>query len=211
MPTAPGTLFVVSAPSGAGKTSLVRALIERDPRITLSVSHTTRPRREGERDGDHYHFVDSDRFETMVAEQAFIEHAEVFGNRYGTARAQVESTLRSGNDVILEIDWQGARQIRQQMPACIGVFVLPPSRKKLRQRLESRAQDDPSTIDRRMRAAVNELSHFAEFDYLVVNDDFQTALDEMAAITHSQRLRQTPQALRLADLTAELLAADPDC
>lgn len=207
---APGTLFIVSAPSGAGKTSLVRALIANDPGVGLSVSHTTRARRDGERDGDHYHFVTAAQFERMAGDGAFLEHATVFGNHYGTSRADVAARLACGRDVILEIDWQGARQVRAQMPGSVGIFVLPPSLAKLRERLEARAQDDRSTIERRMQAAVDEISHFAEFDYLVVNDRFEQALAEITAIVTAQRLRQAPQARRLADLTRELLADRAD-
>ena len=206
---ATGTLFIVSAPSGAGKTSLVRALTERDPLLRISVSHTTRARREGEVDGDHYHFVDGATFQRMIGAGEFLEHAQVFGNHYGTSRAAVQAELDAGRDVILEIDWQGARQVRSHMPGCVGVFVLPPSLAMLRQRLESRAQDDPGTIERRMNAAVEELRHHDEYDFLVVNDRFEQALAELSAVVLSQRLRAAAQIPRLASLTAELLAAKP--
>jgi len=205
---APGTLFVVSAPSGAGKTSLVRALLARDPKVTLSVSHTTRTRRPGERDGDHYHFVDTPTFASMRADGAFLEHAAVFGNSYGTSRTSVAQRLDTGLDVILEIDWQGARQVREQMPGSVGIFVLPPSLAQLRGRLENRAQDDAATIEGRMRAAVEEISHYQEYDYLVVNDGFEQALEELAAVVTSRRLGQASQRRRLAPLLAALLAGN---
>ncbi len=202
----PGTLFVVSAPSGAGKTSLVRALLERDPGVVLSVSHTTRDPRPGERDGDHYHFVDAATFSRMCEEGAFLEHATVFGNSYGTSRAAVEERLERGRDVVLEIDWQGARQVRAQLPASVGVFVLPPSLEQLRERLRARAQDDAEVIDARMQAAVREIAHWQEYDYLVVNDDFQRALGDLAAIVTASRLGQPAQRRRLRPLLDRLLA-----
>ncbi len=201
----PGTLFIVSAPSGAGKTSLVKALVERDPRVVLSVSHTTRPPRPGERDGVDYHFVDSATFERMVAEGAFLEHAEVFGNRYGTARATVERELAADRDVILEIDWQGARQVRAAMPEAVSVFILPPSREALEARLRGRGQDDETVIARRMARAVDEMSHYDEYDYLVVNDVFETALEDLLAIVRATRLRRPAQAARHAELLRRLL------
>jgi len=205
---APGTLFVVSAPSGAGKTSLVRALIAADPRVAVSVSHTTRERRPGERDGDHYHFVDAVTFARMCERDAFLEQAEVFGHRYGTARAAVEERLAAGFDVVLEIDWQGARQVRARMPQCVGVFVLPPSLEQLRARLEARGRDDAATIAQRMRAAVRELSHHAEYDYLLVNDDFHRALGELRAVVAASRLAAPAQRRRLAPLLEALLAGE---
>ena len=203
---ASGTLFVVSAPSGAGKTSLVRALLARDTKVALSVSHTTRSMRAGERDGDHYHFVDAQTFDSMRADGDFLEHAAVFGNSYGTSRHSVTQRLDAGLDVILEIDWQGARQVRGQMPDSVGIFVLPPSLAQLRERLQSRAQDDAATIERRMRAAVEEISHYQEYDYLVVNEVFEQALEELAAVVTSRRLAQASQRRRLAPLLADLLA-----
>lgn len=202
-----GSLFVVSAPSGAGKTSLVRALTGRDPGVTVSVSHTTRARRPGERDAEHYHFVDDVTFARMCDQDAFLEHAEVFGNRYGTSRAGVEQQLHAGLDVVLEIDWQGARQVRARVPDSVGVFVLPPSLEQLRRRLEGRGQDDPQVIGRRMRAAVDEISHYGEYDYLLVNDRFEAALDDLCAIVTARRLRRDAQSRRLAGLLDALLAA----
>ena len=203
---ASGTLFVVSAPSGAGKTSLVRALLASDAQVKLSVSHTTRPRRPVERDGDHYHFVDTATFELMRVGDEFLEHAQVFGNLYGTSRTAVQQRLAQGVDVVLEIDWQGARQIRRQMSGSVGIFILPPSLQHLHERLQSRAQDDGKVIEQRMQAAVQEISHFQEYDYLLVNDDFDTACRELGAIVSSQRLRQTVQAARLRGLLDTLIA-----
>lgn len=184
-----GTLFVVAAPSGAGKTSLVNALVARHPGVVLSVSHTTREPRPGERDGDHYHFVSDAEFDRMVAAAEFLEHADVFGSRYGTGRAQVERALRAGNDVVLEIDWQGARQVREAMSESQGIFILPPSRDALVERLRGRGQDSAEVIEARMAKAREEISHFQEFDYLIVNDDFETALADLEAILRTQRLR----------------------
>lgn len=201
-----GTLYIFSAPSGAGKTSLVKALLESTRGITVSVSHTTRAMRPGEEDGVHYHYIDIPTFERMVAEQAFLEHAKVFDNYYGTSRQAVLNKLAQGQDVILEIDWQGARQVRKLFPECVGIFVLPPSKAALRERLTGRGQDDVSIIERRMRDAEAEMSHYAEFDFIVVNDVFDQALAELRAIITSQRL-QTPRAVaRLEALIRELLA-----
>jgi len=203
---AAGTLFVVSAPSGAGKTSLVRALTGRDAHVTVSVSHTTRARRSGERDGEHYHFVDEATFARMCRQDAFLEHAQVYGNRYGTSRASVDERLLAGLDVVLEIDWQGARQIRERVADSVGVFVLPPSLQQLRRRLEGRGQDDAEVIKRRMQAAVDEIAHYREYDFLLVNDHFETALDELCAIVTARRLGQRAQCRRLAGLLDALLA-----
>lgn len=182
-----GTLFIVSAPSGAGKTSLVNALVERLPAISLSVSHTTRPIRPGETDRVHYHFVDDGVFDSMVARDAFLEHADVFGHRYGTALAPVEERLAAGEDVILEIDWQGARQVRAALPWAVGIFILPPSRETLLERLRSRGKDSDAVIEGRMAAADEEMSHQDEFDYRVVNDDFDTALEALGLIVLGRR------------------------
>ncbi len=204
--TAPGRLFLISAPSGAGKTSLVARLIADDPRLHLSVSYTTRPRRPSERDGANYHFVDARTFDRMIEEGAFLEHAEVFGHRYGTSREWVTDHLRDGDDVILEIDWQGARQIRRALPEAISIFILPPSRSALLARLHERGEDDEATIERRTRAAREEIAHYAASDYLVVNDDFEVAAADLRAIVSAERLRTAVQRLRLAALIDELLA-----
>jgi len=205
-PQPTGTLYIFSAPSGAGKTSLVKALLEAMDGIEVSVSHTTRPPRPGEKDGVDYHFVDVATFEKMVVEGAFLEHARVFDNDYGTARASVEHRLRAGVDVILEIDWPGARLVREQFPDAVGVFILPPSREALEARLQRRGQDSEEVIARRMRDAVREMSHYAEFEYLVINDDFTTALEELRSIVTCHRLATPRQQARHADLLARLLA-----
>nr|VFJ47914.1 MAG: guanylate kinase [Candidatus Kentron sp. DK]VFJ59956.1 MAG: guanylate kinase [Candidatus Kentron sp. DK] len=203
--TLPGTLYVVSAPSGAGKTTLVRTLTETDPGVSLSVSHTTRPPRPGEEDGVHYHFVDRSVFQAMRQRNAFLEHAEVFGNYYGTSREWLAERLRDGVDIILEIDWQGARQVRGEFPEAVGIFVLPPSRDALRERLLGRGQDEEKIIAERMQKAQSELSHFDEFDYLLINDDFDVALSEIRAIFRVERLRRPRQAQRHRRLIASLL------
>jgi guanylate kinase len=202
------TLYVVSAPSGAGKTSLVRALLDsRGDDLVLSVSHTTRAPRPGEADGRDYHFVDAETFRRMIGEGAFLEHARVFDNYYGTARQGIEAQLAQGRDVILEIDWQGARQVRQALPESVGIFILPPSLEALRERLCARGQDDEAVIARRMQDAENEMSHYGEYDYLVINEAFSTAQDELAAIIRCRRLRLAGQQRRHADLLASLRLA----
>jgi guanylate kinase len=202
-----GTLYIISAPSGAGKSSLLRALLEsRGNSVALSVSHTTRSPRPGEVDGKDYHFTDVSTFREMVDRGAFLEHARVFDNFYGTSKQGVVDQLQSGLDVILEIDWQGARLIRDQMPSVVSIFILPPSRQALQQRLQDRGQDDAAVIDRRMRDAVSEMTHYEEYDYLVINDIFQQALEELAAILLSQRLRLPEQCRRHGGLLAALLA-----
>jgi guanylate kinase len=183
-----GSLIVIAAPSGGGKTSLVNRLLERDSRLVLSISHTTRPPRPGEVDGEHYHFVSEAEFEQMVANGDFMEHARVFDNRYGTSQSSVGLQLEQGNDVLLDIDWQGARQVRSAFPNSCLIFIIPPSLETLRQRLTKRAQDSASVIQRRMRDARSEISHWAEFDQLVVNDDFELALEELLAIINDHRL-----------------------
>lgn len=201
-----GTLFVVSAPSGAGKTSLVKELRARLEGFTVSVSHTTRAQRPGERHGQDYFFVARDEFERMQARGEFLEYARVFDNYYGTARSTVEAALAEGKDVLLEIDWQGARQIKALVPGCQSIFILPPSRQTLQERLHGRGQDDAETIARRMRDAISEMSHYAEYDYLIVNDDFETALGEMRAIVTASRLKTGRHASRLGGLIDSLLA-----
>jgi guanylate kinase len=200
---AQGTLFIVSAPSGAGKTSLVRELIESLDGIQVSVSHTTRERREGEVDGVNYHFVDVPSFEAMVEQGDFFEYARVFDNYYGTSRSAVQAMLAAGQDVILEIDWQGARQVRQQLPDAVSVFILPPSREELERRLAGRGTDEHAIIARRMRDAVDEMTHHDEYDYLVINDDFTTALRELQSLVIARRLTLE----RVTEHHAPLLAA----
>ncbi|MCB1855115.1 MAG: guanylate kinase [Halieaceae bacterium] len=200
-----GTLYTVSAPSGAGKTSLVNALIERTENLRVSVSHTTRPRRPGETDGINYHFVDQPTFMAMLERTEFLEHAQVFGNLYGTSQVWVQQQLAAGIDVILEIDWQGARQVKHLLGGTQAIFILPPSRETLIQRLTARGQDDGDTIAARTAEAVEEMSHYIESDFLVVNNDFDQALAELQAIVRCQRLRVARQQQVLAPLLAELL------
>jgi len=200
-----GTLYIISAPSGAGKTSLVRSLLEREPELTVSVSHTTRPRRRDEQEGVDYHFVDTPTFERMVEEGAFLEHARVFDNLYATSRAAVERELSDGRDVILEIDWQGARQVRAAMPDAVSVFILPPSSRELERRLRSRAQDSDDVIESRMRAAVDEMSHYDEYEFVVINDRFESALTDLDAIIRARRLRLKAQRTRWAEVIKDLL------
>ena len=200
-----GTLYIVSAPSGAGKTSLLRKVVELDDSVCVSVSHTTRPLRPGEKDGVHYHFVDKASFEAAISDGDFLEHAEVFGNHYGTSRRQVTEQLAAGKDVVLEIDWQGARQVREHMPEQVSIFILPPSREALLERLQGRGQDDDEVIKRRMQAATQEMSHYEEYDYLVVNDDFEVACNELAAIFRARRAQQETQSIRLKELLTALL------
>ena len=204
-PVPTGTLFVISAPSGAGKTSLVATLVERMDAISVSISHTTRPRRAEERDGVHYYFVSMQTFERMIKEQAFLEHARVFEHLYGTARSSVDSKLRQGKDVVLEIDWQGACQVRHVYPDCVSVFIMPPSREVLQQRLRSRGQDDEDVIRNRMNKAAAEIEHYAKFGYLLVNDDFELAVEELCAIVRCQRLSTGRQSQKHHQLLRQLL------
>ncbi len=201
-----GQLYVISAPSGAGKTSLVKALRETLPGIAVSVSHTTRAMRPGEVDGVHYHFVDHPTFERMVEHGDFLEHARVFDNYYGTSKAAVEVSLAAGQDVILEIDWQGAQQVRTLFPETRGIFILPPAREVLESRLRDRGQDGEEVIARRMRDAVTEMRHYDEFDYVVVNDVFDEALHELACIFRAERLRLARAQAQHATLIQSLLA-----
>lgn len=200
-----GQVYVVSAPSGAGKSSLVQALCAQSPDVAVAVSHTTRPPRPGEVDGVHYHFIDVAAFRQQVAAGAFLEYAQVFDNYYGTARHTVDALLAAGKDVILEIDWQGARQVRECLDNVISIFILPPSVEALRARLQQRGQDDAAVIERRMRDAQSEMAHYAEYDYLVFNDDFATALADLQAIFRSARLRLARQRQRHAALLAALV------
>lgn len=200
-----GTLYIISAPSGAGKTSLVKALTDSEPLIRVSVSHTTRAMRPGESDGVNYHFVAREQFHTMLDKNAFLEHAEVFGNLYGTSQAWVEQTLADGFDLILEIDWQGAQQVRRLMPQARSIFILPPTQEALRHRLTSRGQDSGEIIEQRMREAVSEMSHYVEYDYIVINDDFSHALSDLKAIFRANQLRQQSQQQRHLGLLNELL------
>ena len=201
-----GTLFTVSAPSGAGKTSLVKALIESTPGLCVSVSHTTRPMRPGEQNGVNYHFVEAEEFHAMLVGAEFLEHAQVFGNLYGTSQTWVEAQLNAGTDVILEIDWQGAQQVKRLLPQTLSIFILPPSRATLKQRLTARGQDDTAIIAARMAEATEEMSHYVEGDFLVVNQDFDKALGELQAIITCQRLRTSRQQENLDHLLQDLQA-----
>ena len=201
-----GTLYTVSAPSGAGKTSLVKALIESTPMVKVSVSHTTREMRPGEQDGVNYNFVSKEAFLESVGQGDFLEHAKVFTNYYGTSKEWVEQTLRDGVDVILEIDWQGAQQVRRLMPDALGVFILPPSKESLEQRLTGRGQDNKSVIDARMEEAQSEMSHYVEAHYLIINDDFDLAFKDFQSIILSQRLTLKKQQGKQAGLLTDLLS-----
>ena len=201
-----GTLVIISAPSGAGKTSLVKALTDDLNHIRVSVSHTTRAMRPGEHDGVNYHFVDRAEFERMNAQGDFIEQAEVFGNFYGTSRRALQQTLDEGHDLILEIDWQGAQQVRKLMPAARSIFILPPSQQALRQRLTNRGQDSDEIIEGRMREAVSEMEHYAEYEFVIINDDFATALEDLKAVFRANRLQLDGQQQRHGELLSQLLA-----
>jgi guanylate kinase len=201
-----GTLYTISAPSGAGKTTLVKALVESTNDICVSVSHTTRTIRPGEADGVNYHFVSRAKFDSMLQAAAFLEHADVFGNLYGTSQQWVENALAAGKDVILEIDWQGAQQVRRLLPDTVGIFILPPSRETLRGRLTGRGQDDQAVIEARLAEAKKEMSHYAESQYLVINDAFQQALTDLQAIVRAERLRLVRQQQRQQKLLTELLS-----
>ncbi len=201
-----GLLIVISAPSGAGKTSLVNALVRDDPNIRVSVSHTTRPKRPGEEDGVHYHFVSRSTFARMQAAQDFVESAEVFGHFYGTSRKVLAAEIRAGHDLLLEIDWQGAQQVRKRFPEALSLFILPPSRQTLIDRLHKRGQDDEKVIAARTAKAVEEMSHHGEYDYLIVNDDFEQALSDIKTVVRAERLRTEPQRVRLGSLINDLLA-----
>jgi guanylate kinase len=199
-----GNLFVVAAPSGAGKTSLIRALLEREHDIRLSVSYTTRPPRPGERDGVDYHFVTAERFAALKAGGEFLEHAHVHGNWYATSAQWLKAEVAAGRDVLLEIDWQGAAQVRRLVPDSVQVFILPPSLGSLEQRLVGRGQDDRGTIARRLEAAREEMRHCEEFDYVIINQEFASAIDDLAAIVRTARLRCAQQSVRYRSLIAQL-------
>ena len=202
----PGLLVCISAPSGAGKTSLVKALIEADADIAVSVSHTTRPRRSREADGVNYHFVDAKRFAGMIDRGEFLEHARVFGHFYGTSAQAVEKLRKAGKDVLLEIDWQGAAQVRSTAADFISIFVLPPSKAALKDRLVARGEDSPESMAERLRKARDEVAHYQDFDYLVVNDDFDSALADLQAVIRAERLRSSLRAHRERRLLADLLS-----
>lgn len=204
-----GTLYIVSAPSGAGKSSLINALLaeKRDWTVQVSVSHTTRAPRVGEKHGEHYYFVDVDNFKEMIAEHAFFEWAEVFGNYYGTSRVAIEKALAQGIDIFLDIDWQGARQVREMMPQAKSIFILPPNRAELEARLNKRGQDSAEIIAKRMAQAQSEMSHYDEYDYLIINDDFAQATQEFSAIVKAQRNQRSKQACIHQATIKELLEA----
>ena len=205
-PPPAGSLYVIAAPSGGGKTSLVRALLEREPGIRLSVSYTTRPPRPGEIDGVHYRFVDEAGFEARKAAGEFLEHAHVHGNWYATSSSWLRAEVAAGHEMLLEIDWQGAAQVRKLIASAVLIFILPPSLASLRERLEKRGQDAPGVIARRIEAAREEMRHCADFDYVIINQDFATAVDDLAAIVRASRLRTGPQLARAGTLLETLLA-----
>lgn len=205
MEQAKANLFVVSAPSGAGKTSLLKELISELDGVQTSISHTTRAKRAAEVDGVDYHFVEQAAFKQLVEQQAFYEHAEVFGNHYGTSKSSIADQREKGIDVILEIDWQGARQIKQQLPESLSIFILPPSKAELENRLQGRGQDDDAIIKGRMDAAISEMSHYNEYDYVVINDDFEQAVSEIKAIIVAERQKLAIQSKKHAQLLSNLL------
>lgn len=203
-----GTLYIVSAPSGAGKSSLIQALLTTQPLYDsqVSISHTTREKRRGEQHGEHYFFVSKETFETMISEQVFLEYASVFGNYYGTSRAAIEQVLATGVDVFLDIDWQGAEQVRSLMPNARSIFILPPSTDELFRRLSGRGQDNDTVIANRMANAVSEMQHYADYDYLIINDDFDLALSDLKTIIRAERLSLVRQQARHEALISKLLA-----
>ncbi|MEP1741009.1 MAG: guanylate kinase [Kangiellaceae bacterium] len=205
MNQAKANLFVVSAPSGAGKTSLLKKLISELNGVQTSISHTTRAKRAAEVDGVDYHFVEPEAFKLLVEQEAFYEHAEVFGNHYGTSKSSIANQREQGIDVILEIDWQGARQIKQQLPESLSIFILPPSKQELESRLQGRGQDDEAIIKGRMDAAISEMSHYNEYDYVVINDDFEQAVFEIKAIIVAERQKLAIQSKKHAQLLCNLL------
>ena len=202
-----GLLFVVAAASGTGKTSLVKALLDRTSNLHVSVSHTTRPKRNGELDGIHYHFIEKDNFTAQIEQGGFIEYAEVFGNYYGTSQRTVEEQLKQGHDVLLEIDWQGAAQVRKLFPDSIQIFILPPSQYDLRQRLSNRGTDSVEVIEHRLSCAVSDMQQYVNFDYIIINDSFDRALHELEAVITANRMTLAQQANRHSDLIQNLLTA----
>lgn len=200
-----GTLYIISAPSGAGKTSLVKALLARDEQICVSVSDTTRAMRDKEEEGVDYNFVSMQTFDLQIAGSVYLEYANVFTNKYGTSKKWVQAQLALAKDVILEIDWQGAQQVRTQIEGSVSIFILPPSQAALRSRLQSRGTDEKAVVDHRMENSVGEIEHYSEFDYLVINDDFENALNQLHAVFRSQRLKLSQQQLRHADLLSKLV------
>jgi len=206
--TTPGNLFILSAPSGAGKSSLISALLKQDSArpMQVSVSHTTRDARPGEVNGQHYHFVSKQAFEADIEQNAFYEHAEVFGNYYGTSEAAIDEQLAQCIDVFLDIDWQGAQQVRMKKPSVTTIFICPPSRIELENRLRGRGQDSEEVIQSRMEQAQSECSHYQEFDYIIVNDDFDQALLDLTTVVNNQRLKRSQQTMAQQQLFADLLA-----
>jgi guanylate kinase len=202
-----GTLYIISAPSGAGKSSLINVLLaeERSWDVQVSVSHTTRAPRVGESNAEHYHFVDVDSFKSLIEENAFFEWAEVFGNYYGTSRITIEQALQKGTDIFLDIDWQGAQQVRKMMPESVGIFILPPNRDELESRLNKRGQDSTEIIAKRMSQAQSEMSHYNEYDYLIINDNFELASKELSHIVSAQRNKQSKQSIVYQTMITELL------
>jgi guanylate kinase len=205
-----GRLFVIAAPSGAGKTSLVRALMEREPALSFSISYTTRARRSAEVHGRDYFFVTREEFLAMADRGEFLEHARVFDNHYGTSRRQIEESLAAGQDLILEIDWQGAQQVRRAMPECISIFILPPSRAELERRLRGRGTDAQDVIERRLRDAAADMTHWREFDHVVINDEFETALEDLRAIVAGRGERLAGSHARVTELAEALTAASDE-
>ena len=208
--TAPGNLFILSAPSGAGKSSLIKALLEQGKKessrtMQVSVSHTTRDPRPGENNGEHYHFISVNNFKKQIKQNAFYEFAEVFGNYYGTSEAAIDEQLAQGIDVFLDIDWQGAQQVRMKKPSVTTIFISPPSRKELENRLRGRGQDNEEVIANRMAQAQSECSHFQEFDYIVINDNFEQALIDLTTIVNNQRLKRSQQVAQHKVLLEELI------
>lgn len=199
-------LFILSAPSGAGKTSMVRKACERVDDLIVSVSHTTRGKRPKDRDGEDYHFVDEPTFHEMIARAEFLEHAKVFDNYYGTSQQSVEDLLKSGKDVLLEIDWQGADQVRRLMPDACSIFIVPPSRETLEKRLRDRASDSDAVIERRIADAVSDMRHFPNYDYLIINDNFEQAVDELCSVVISKRVEVNRQAEERSDVISALLS-----